>query len=204
MQKTVRQRSSRPAEHPAGGGTPWRRAVAALLALVIAASPVAAGAQQAEAVRAAFVLNFLKFAEWPGPAGDATAPLVIGAIGDDAQVAALQAGLDGKEIQGRRVVVRAFRDADQWRREGNDCQALFLSPGASAAWTQLRSELAAKPVLTISEAPGFCERGGMLNLFEQDHRIRFEANPGAADQAGLKLRSTLLTLATIVKSKGGM
>lgn len=204
MRETVRQRSSRRGGHPAGRGAPWRRRVAALLVLVFAFSPVAAGAQQAEAVRAAFVLNFLKFAEWPAGGGDATSPLVIGAIGDDAQVAALQAGLDGKEIQGRRVVVRAFRDADQWRREGHDCQALFLSPGSSAAWTQLRAELAALPVLTISEAPGFCEQGGMLNLFEQDHRIRFEANPGAADQAGLKLRSTLLTLATIVKSKGGM
>ena len=58
-------------------------------------------------------------------------------------------------------------------------------------------------MLTICEAPGFCEQGGMLNLYEEDHRIRFEANPAAADQAGLKLRSTLLTLATIVKTKGG-
>lgn len=178
--------------------------MAALLVAVFALSPAVAGAQQAEAVRAAFVLNFLKFVEWPADAAGAAAPLVIGAVGDDTQVAALQAGLESKEIQGHGIVVRAFRDADQWRREGRDCQALFISPSAAAAWTQLRAELTTQPILTISESPGFCEQGGMLNLYEQDHRIRFEANPGAADQAGLKLRSTLLTLATIVKSKGGM
>jgi hypothetical protein len=168
-------------------------------------APAGAGAQQAEAVRAAFVLNFLKFAEWPAAArSDSSTALVIGALGDDAQAAALRAGLDGKEIQGRHISVRVFADAEQWRRDGQGCQALYITPAAAEAWRDLRAEVARQPVLTICEAPGFCEQGGMLNLFEEDHRIRFEANPGAADQAGLKLRSTLLTLATIVKTKGGM
>lgn len=183
---------------------PARRVAAALLALCVALSPVGAGAQQAEAVRAAFVLNFLKFAEWPTAAAPDSSALVIAALGDDAQAAALRAGLAGKEIQGRRIDVRVFRDADQWRREGQGCQALYFTPAAAETWQGLRSELASLPVLTISEAPGFCEQGGILNLYEEDHRIRFQANPGAADKAGLKLRSTLLTLATIVKTKGDM
>lgn len=178
------------------------RWVSALLAVSLALAPAGAGAQQAEAVRAAFVLNFLKFAEWPAAASPDSATLNIAALGDDAQAAALRAGLDGKEIQGRRIAVQVYRDADQWRREGQDCQALFITPAAADAWSGLRAEIAARPVLTICEAPGFCEQGGMINLFEEDHRIRFEANPGAADHAGLKLRSTLLTLATIVKTKG--
>lgn len=190
----------RPCRRPRSAAA--RRGTAALLTLVLALSPVTAGAQQAEAVRAAFVLNFLKFAEWPAAAKADTTSLVIGALGDDAQAAALRAGLDGKEIQGRRISVRVFSDADQWRREGQACQALFITPTATAAWLGLRAEVTALPVLTISEAPGFCEQGGILNLYEEDHRIRFQANPGAADHAGLKLRSTLLTLATIVKTKG--
>lgn len=188
----------RPCRRPRSAAA--RRGTAALL--VLALSPVTAGAQQAEAVRAAFVLNFLKFAEWPAAAKADSTALVIGALGDDAQAAALRAGLDGKEIQGRRVSVRVFSDADQWRREGQACQALYITPTAAAAWLGLRDEVTARPVLTISEAPGFCEQGGILNLYEEDHRIRFQANPGAADHAGLKLRSTLLTLATIVKTKG--
>jgi len=181
-----------------------RRWVAGLLALSLGVAPVGAGAQQAEAVRAAFVLNFLKFAEWPAATrADSSTALVIAAVGDDAQSAALLAGLNGKEIQGRRIEVRVFRDAEQWRREGAGSQALFITPAAPAAWQELRAEIAGQPVLTICEAPGFCAQGGMLNLYEEDNRIRFEANPAAADHAGLKLRSTLLTLATIVKTKGG-
>ena len=181
-----------------------RRAAGLLLALYMATWPAVAGAQQAEAVRAAFVLNFLKFAEWPTAARtDSSSVLVVGAVGDGAQSEALRAGLDGKEIQGHRLEVRIFRDAEQWRLEGAGCQALFITPAAPGVWQELRTEIAGRPVLTICESPGFCEQGGMLNLYEEDNRIRFEANPAAADLAGLKLRSTLLTLATIVKTKGG-
>jgi len=179
-----------------------RRGTAALLALLLAWSPVTAGAQQAEAVRAAFVLNFLKFAEWPAAASADSSALMIATLGDNAQAEALRAGLDGKEIQGRRISVRMFSDVEQWRREGQGCQALFITSAAADAWTGLRAEVAARPVLTIGEAPDFCAQGGILNFYEEDHRIRFQANPGAADQVGLKLRSTLLTLATIVKTKG--
>jgi hypothetical protein len=180
------------------------RRVVVLLALCLVAWPAGVGAQQAEAVRAAFVLNFLKFAEWPAAVrADSVPVLLIGAVGDGAQSAALRAGLDGKEIQGHRLEVRIFRDAEQWRLDGAGCRALFITPAAPDAWRQLRAEMAGQPVLTICEAPGFCEQGGMLNLYEEDNRIRFEANPAAANQAGLKLRSTLLTLATIVKTKGG-
>lgn len=210
MHHLQQQRDRTACRRQRGRAVPWRRGrIAArrltgvVLALSLALSPVTAGAQQAEAVRAAFVLNFLKFAEWPAAASPDSSALVIAALGDDAQSAALMAGLDGKEIQGRRIAVRVYRDAEQWLREGQTCQALFITPTAAGSWGDVRADIEKKPVLTICEAPGFCEQGGMLNLFEEDHRIRFEANPGAADQAGLKLRSTLLTLATIVKTKGG-
>lgn len=181
------------------------RGLARLLALLLCLSPAAAGAQQAEALRAAFVLNFLKFAEWPAAAmGDASAPLVVAVIGDDLQSGALERGLEGKEIQGRKLAVHVYSDAAQWRLKGTACQALYVTPAAHDAWAELRAELAGRPVLTICETPGFCAQGGMLNLYQEDQRIRFEANPAAADKAGLKLRSTLLTLATIVKTEGGL
>lgn len=182
-----------------------RRGVAGLLLLISCLVPAAAGAQQAEALRAAFVLNFLKFAEWPAAAlGEASSPLVVAVVGEDAQSGALERGLADKDIQGRKLVVRVYSDAAQWRRDGTACQALYLTPSAREAWPGLRAELAGRPVLTICESPGFCAQGGMLNLYQEDQRIRFEANPAAAEKSGLKLRSTLLTLATIVKTEGGL
>jgi hypothetical protein len=41
----------------------------------------------------------------------------------------------------------------------------------------------------------------MTNSHMQDNKVKFEANPAAAGQAGLKLSSKLLKLARIVKTE---
>lgn len=153
-------------------------------------------------LKAAFVLNFLKFAEWPAGAAPAGAPLVVSVVGEGELVAALNTVLDGQTVQGRKVIVQTFRDVAQWQVATTSGQALFVTPAAQPAWAELRAALAGRPVLTIGEAPGFCAAGGMLNLYERDNRIRFEANPAAVEKEGLKLRAELLKLATIVKTEG--
>ena len=71
---------------------------------------------------------------------------------------------------------------------------------AEAAWPPTRTVLTHEAVVTIAETPGFCASGGMLNLYEEGNRIRFEANPAAAAAAGLTLRADLLKLAKIVRT----
>jgi hypothetical protein len=177
-----------------------RRWLAGGLALAFGlAAAAGARAEQADALKAAFVLNFLKFAEWPASApADTNAALVIAAVGNDRLAAALRTVLDGKTVQSRKVEVQVFRDAAEWKNAGRPCQALFVTPAAQPAWGGIRAAVAGRPVLTMGEAAGFCAQGGMLNLYEKENRIRFEANPEAVEKEGLRLRSELLKLATIV------
>ena len=177
-----------------------RRWVAGGLAIVLLAVGTAvARAEQADALKAAFVLNFLKFAEWPvaGPS-ETNATLVIAAVGNGPLTTALKTVLNGKTAQGRKVEVLVFRDAAEWKRGNRSCQALFITPATHSAWGEIRASVADRPVLTIGAATGFCTEGGMLNLYEKENRIRYEANLEAVEKAGLKLRSELLKLATIV------
>jgi hypothetical protein len=110
--------------------------------------------------------------------------------------------LDGKTVQGRKVEITLFQTAADWHRSNQPCHVLFLTPTEKAAWPSIHAALANRPVLTISQSPGFCSQGGLLNLLEQANRIRFEANPDAAAKQGLKFRSELLKLATVVTTKG--
>jgi hypothetical protein len=55
-----------------------------------------------------------------------------------------------------------------------------------------------KPILTVSELPGFAESGGMIELYQMDDRIRFKVNLQSIREAGLELSSSLLKLAVIV------
>jgi hypothetical protein len=155
-------------------------------------------------MKAAFVLNFQKFTEWPAtalPAADA--PLIVAVVGDDPLSAVIKTVLSGKMVQGRNLEVELFRDTAEWKAAARPSQVLFVTAAAQPAWAEIRAELAGRPVLTISEAPGFCAAGGMLNLYEKENRLRFEANPVAVEKEGIKLRAELLKLATIVKTVGG-
>ena len=184
-------------------GRLWRKVAGCLmLALYVLASPLAY-ADQAATLKAAFVLNFLKFIEYPSTGGsDTNGTWLIAIIGDDPLNTTLQGFLDRKLIQGHKIEVQIFATMTEWKRIHRPCRAVLLNPAALSDWDRIRSELSVSPVLTISATPGFCAKGGMLNLFEQENRIRFEANPAAAEQHGLKLRSELLKLAVIVTTKG--
>ena len=52
--------------------------------------------------------------------------------------------------------------------------------------------------LTVGESEGFAALGGIINLIVEGDQLRFEINPLAADHAGLKISSKLLSLAKIV------
>jgi hypothetical protein len=57
-------------------------------------------------------------------------------------------------------------------------------------------------VLTVSDAKAFIRNGGMIELFADSNRLRFNVNVGNAHRAGLRISASLLELAAAV-DKGG-
>ena len=55
--------------------------------------------------------------------------------------------------------------------------------------------------LTIGETEGFATLGGIINLTVEENKVRFEINLLAANRAGLKISSKLISLARIVKEQ---
>jgi hypothetical protein len=78
------------------------------------------------------------------------------------------------------------------------CDILFVGEGEEENLPLIFSRVQGHGVLTVSEIQGFAERGGIIRLFEEDKRLRFEINPGVAEQEGLRLSARLLKLARIV------
>ena len=73
------------------------------------------------AVKAAFLYNFAKFAEWPAlPAG---APIVVCVVGDDGIAAALVETVRGQNISGHALDVWRPQDSATWRA----CHLLFIA-----------------------------------------------------------------------------
>jgi hypothetical protein len=147
-------------------------------------------------VKASYLYNFAAHTEWPEAAfAGPDAPLIIGLVGYVPFAPALETGLRGKNLGGRKIVVRAVGTND----EAGRCHVLFIGAVPPERMATLLAAVAARPVLTVSETEGFGRRGGILNLYRGESSLKFEANPSAAVRMHLKLSSQLLKLARIVK-----
>ena len=147
------------------------------------------------AVKSAFLFNFAKFVEWPE--GAARAPgthLRVCVLGDDPFGPVLDETITGKELGGLTLSVERLSRAD----EASECAIVFFGP-ALATWQRDALEyLRGRPVLTVGESQEFAEAGGVIGMFIESNRVRFAINPKAAERAGLRISSKLLSLARIV------
>lgn len=167
--------------------------------LVLAAAlllPVASNGQQplTEAqLKSGFVYNAGIFVEWPPDAGSPS-ELVIGFIaGHD--VGQPLAALTGKKINGRTISVKPFDPDDNPR----DYQILFLGRVDSQLMAAVQERVGDAPVLTIGDSDSFTSLGGVVRLYMEDGRLRFEINMTRAERARLRVSARMLGLAKIVR-----
>ena len=150
-------------------------------------------------VKAAFLFNFAKYVEWPkGTFRDAAAPIVVGIIGEDPFGRALDDALDGKLVDGRRLVPRRFEDAASAR----SAQIVFVSQGEEEHLARILEALSGASIMTVSDMERFAERGGVAGFYHEGNRVRFCVNVTSAAKADLKISSQLLKLARIVNEEG--
>lgn len=150
----------------------------------------------APAIKAAFVLNFMKFVEWPKSAfSGPDAPLVLCVSGASSDLIDALQSLDGRSVQGRPLSIRSdIRPGEQ-----QSCNAAYLGGDAAA----MRGETinTAGTVLTVGDSPGFAAAGGMIGLYSEDGKIRFEINAGSVQRSALRISSQLMKLARIADNK---
>jgi len=141
-------------------------------------------------VKAAYLFNFAKFAEWPAGVFRAPgAPLVIGVVGR-AGAEPFEA-LSGRQVRGRRVQVRIVQRPE----EAAGCQILYIPATERARLKEILRSLPVSGVLTVSDIRNFCSQGGMIGLVTRGDRVQFEVNRGSVERSGLKLSSQMLKLA---------
>ena len=154
-------------------------------------------AQSEDQVKAAFLLNFARYVEWPSDAfGAAGAPVQICLIGTDGFRQVVANTTDGKMVHERPVTARAIQNAE----EAKDCHVLYVGGNAlsGAAGERDLAALRASHLFIVGDRKGFAEAGGVANFYRAGNKIRFEVNPDFANEAGLKISSKLLRLARIV------
>jgi len=173
------------------------RLLAPMLLLCSSLFPVYSAAQQerpTEAqVKAAYVYNFGKFVRWQSTA-PATDSFDICVLGKNPFGSALQNTVSGEKIEAKSIVVRNTTIMQNDAR----CRILFISSSEESRLKSILTLAQQSNSLTVSDIPGFAQRGGMIELVSQEGRIRFEVNLAAAGNAGLTVSSELLKVAVKV------
>lgn len=159
---------------------------------VVVPPTLRAGQTSETSLKAAFVVNFLKFVEWP-PAAPGT-PLVLVVVGDAPIAPALMDSTVDLQIGGRPVHIRTASGP----YDVDDAHAVFICAGEHQQVPAILRHLDRKSVLTIGDTEGFAASGVVLNLVMQDNKVRVEANTAAAARARLRVSAHLLRLARIV------
>jgi len=163
-------------------------------------------------IKAGFIYNFANFTEWlPGAFEEPESAIQICFVSDKAGVERLSI-LNGKSVKKKKIIVTnknrsqpfmsifntiAQKESD--KDNINRCHILFIaSENREFVREQLRY-IGNKNILTIGETEDFTKMCGIIRLFQEGNRLKFEVNLGAAHRAGLKLGAPLLMSAEIVK-----
>ena len=166
-------------------------AVLLLFLFVVMPSGAQTGQPSEYQIKAAFLFNFAKFVDWPPNAfPEPSSPIVIGVLGKNTFGDTLEQTLHDKAINNRPVELKMFRTV----AEVTNCHVLFISTSEKGRLAKTLAALQGTTILTVSEMDEFIASGGMINFFIEDSKIHFEINNDAAEKAGLKISSKLLSL----------
>jgi hypothetical protein len=158
--------------------------------------PVRAQGQEelAQKVKAGMLVEFARYTTWPQHKFQAPEdPVVLGELLER----------EKPRVQGRRVTVRKLPRLDledpaqaaQFSEQVTGLHELYLGDADRRKMREVLRRLEGEPVVTISQLPRFAEDGGMIGLFLDKGRFRFDINTGSIDAAALKLSARVLQLA---------
>jgi hypothetical protein len=120
---------------------------------------------------------------------------VICIVGHDPFREDLEAELRTRKVGDHPVEVRTQTPNDKL----SVCHIVFAPVTEKNQADRILRGLQGSRTVTVGETEGFAVLGGIINLTVEGNKVHFEINRLAADRAGLKIGSKLLSLAKIVK-----
>lgn len=169
-----------------------RRVIQLLCALAFAATATGAVADTypESSVKAAFLLRFAEYVEWPVPP---EREFVIAVLGRGEMATHLQQ-LATRPLRGRTVQVRQIRNLE----EARGAQILYVGSDQRRNLRSLLESPAGRGLLVVSDQEDGLARSSTINFLLADGRVRFEVSLDAARSAGLRISAELLSVAARV------
>ncbi|MET0335346.1 MAG: YfiR family protein [Rhizobacter sp.] len=141
--------------------------------------------------KAAHLHRFSGFVEWPASSfSTPDSPITVGVVGSPGVQKELMQIVAGRLVQGRPLQVVELAEP----RQVPTVHMLMVGRAAKRAGEWIGAAKGSR-VLVVTDVPLGLERGAALCFLESEGRLRFEASVPAAEAAGVRLSSRLLSLA---------
>lgn len=167
-----------------------------LLTSLVALTPdtvrTASGAPEQEyRLKAAFLVNFIRFISWPQETfAQPSDPFTLCILGENPFGDELQQ-MTAKRFNNRTLQV--IHDPPEKRLP--QCEMVFLSPSAQDIVDNSLNSLHGSRAVTVSDIPGFVERGGSIEFVVRSGRLAFIINQSDLEQRDIHVHASMLDLA---------
>jgi hypothetical protein len=167
---------------------------AAFCASVLAPSNAAQAAGE-DQFKAAYLLNFARYTEWPKEAFPSDAsPIRICVLGSESFFETVRKTVGDRTAGDRRVEV----EARSGPAGAGECHIFYLGASHEETASAVIAEASGSNVFTVAGWPGFAKQGGTANFFLEGKKVRFAINSNVASKEELQISSRLLRIAKIV------
>jgi len=148
-------------------------------------------------IKAAFLVNFPKYVDWPAEVFAKTnSPIVLSVLGGNKLGDELAKMVAGKTVEGHPLMLKIVAKDEEIP---TDCHILFVGATERQRFPAILKKLGDAPILTVGESDDFLANGGIINLGKQDKKVSVEVNLGSANKARLRISSKLLNVAHVQK-----
>jgi len=145
-------------------------------------------------LKLAFMVNFARFITWPAEAFTAEPQVSLCVLGKN-PFGSLLSGAAGKKVGVRSLKVQQLETLV----DNQQCHLLFVDQAEAASLAKLLQAVSQKPVVTVSDSPGFAEAGGGIEFVIKDDKLSFIINNSRLKEKGVHTSSSLLNLAASVR-----
>jgi len=163
-----------------------------VLIVYFCAAPLFAQERATHEIHAAMLYNFIKYVQWPNE----TEPgeFVVGVIGEEKVFNTLKSWYDGKPKGTKKYVIKQLASA----AEAADCQVVYVGKSKSREFETVKTSVAGKSVLTITDGNGLGQKGSCINFKVIDGKLKFELNQAVVTSANLKVSGQLTSMAIVI------
>ncbi len=158
--------------------------------------PLLLPGQAAESrVKVLLITQFFDFVKWPGGKMDDLPTFVVGIIGDTPLLQYRQLLGERLKRPGRTVKIKYINELNQVK----DCHALIIAGTEATRIDEIIAVTENRPVLSVSDYPGFGDKGVLINFYRAGTKLKFEINLPAVRKSGLTFSAKLYKLARIIQ-----